>query len=136
MCEIYGWGQTTPREMSEIMIKVWKGTIISQAASETMFRILSNSFYWDYATSQIPPGVILASKQGMVNKSRSEVLFVNAPEGEYVWYIGTKNNEDESWDSSNEAWVLTKKISGILWNYFNNDHPYKPESGMEKYLNL
>lgn len=136
MWEIYGWGQTTPREMSEIMIKIWKGTIISPAASETMFRILSNSFYWDYATSQIPPGVNVASKQGMVNKSRSEVLFVNAPEGEYVWYIATKNNEDESWDSNNEAWVLTKKISGVLWNYFNPDHPYKPESGMEKYLNF
>lgn len=67
------------------MIKIREGEIISPVACETMFRILSNLFNWDYASSQIPQGVNVASKQGMVNKSRSEILFVNAPEGDYVW---------------------------------------------------
>lgn len=67
------------------------------ATSETMFRILSNSFYWDYATSQIPPGINVTSKQEMVNKSKSEVLYLNEHEVDYVWHIGTKHNEDESW---------------------------------------
>lgn len=35
---------------------------------------------------------------------------------------------------NNKAWVLTKKISSILWNYFIPNHPFSPDSGMDKYL--
>lgn len=73
----------------------------------------------------------------ILDKSISqEPLLVNSPEGDYVVYFATKNNEDESWESSNEAWVLTKKISGILWNYFNPNHPYSPDPSMDKYLDF
>ena len=130
--EKYGWGQTTPREMASILIEIRNRELISPAASDEMYRLLGNSFYQEYALSQIPPYVQAAAKQGMVNKSRSELFMVNAPSGDYVGYIATKNNEDESWEEGNEAWELQRKISALLWNYFEPNSDWKPaEEAME-----
>lgn len=124
--EKYGWGQTTPREMATLLLKIRNREMISEAASDEMYRMLTNSFYTDYALSQIPPYVQTAAKQGMVNKSRSELVMVNAPSGDYIFYIATKNNEDESWDYNNEAWELQREISAMLWNYFEPKSKWKP----------
>ncbi len=128
----YGWGQTTPREIASLLIKMRKGELTSQVASEEMYRIMTNSFYTDYALSQIPPYVQAASKQGMVNDSRSELVMVNAPGGDYVFYFTTKDNEDQSWTYNNEGWKLSRKISSYLWNYFEPDYGWKPAVGTEE----
>ncbi|PKD18228.1 serine hydrolase [Salegentibacter salinarum] len=132
--EKYGWGQTTPREMASILEKIRNRELVSAAASGEMYRLLGNSFYQDYALSQVPPYVQAAAKQGMVNKSRSELFMVNAPSGDYVCYIATKNNEDDSWDENNEAWQLQKEISALLWNYFEPSSKWKPAEGAEEIL--
>ncbi|WP_339708125.1 serine hydrolase [Algoriphagus aquimarinus] len=132
--EKYGWGQTTPREIADIFIKLNNRELISTAASEQMYRLLSNTFYTDYALSGIPAGVNSASKQGMVNASRSEVFLVNSPQGDYVCAIFTDNNEDKSWGYDNEAWVMTRKISNLIWNHFNPNQSYQQPEGFEKYL--
>ncbi len=124
--EKYGWGQTTPREMATLLEKIRKRALVSHAASDEMYRMLSNSYYTDYSLSQIPPYVQTAAKQGMVNKSRSELVMVNAPSGDYVFYIATKNNKDKSWGHDNEAWVLQRKISKILWRHFEPDSDWQP----------
>nr|WP_091691901.1 serine hydrolase [Algoriphagus locisalis] len=132
--EKYGWGQTTPREMADILIRLNNRELFSPAASEQMYRLLSNTFYNDYAISGIPPGVNVASKQGMVNASRSEVFLVNSPQGDYVCAIFTKNNEDKSWEYDNEAWVMTRKLSNLVWNHFNPKQTYRAPQGSNKYL--
>ncbi|OEY73128.1 serine hydrolase [Salegentibacter salarius] len=132
--EKYGWGQTTPREMASILVEIRNRDLISPAASDEMYRLLGNSFYQDYALSQIPPYVQAAAKQGMVNKSRSELFMVNAPSGDYVCYLATKNNEDESWEDGNEAWELQRKISALLWNYFEPNSDWKPAEGAKEIL--
>ncbi|MBI6115777.1 serine hydrolase [Salegentibacter maritimus] len=130
----YGWGQTTPREMASILEQIRERKLISAAASDEMYRLLGNSFYQDYALSQVPPYVQAAAKQGMVNKSRSELFMVNAPSGDYVCYIATKNNEDESWGDTNEAWELQRQVSALLWNYFEPGSNWKPAKGARELL--
>lgn len=130
--EVYGWGQTTPREMASLLVKIRKGELVSPAASEEMYRMMTNCFYTDNALSQIPPYVQTAAKQGMVNESRSELVMVNAPHGDYVFYIATKNNEDTSWEYNNEAYQLTRKISAFLWDYFEPKSKWKPAEGREE----
>lgn len=129
--EKYGWGQTTPREMASIMVKIRKREVLNDAACDEIYRMMTNSFYTDYALSQIPPYIQTAAKQGMVNRSRSELVMVNAPGGDYVFYIATNNNEDTSWDHENEAWELQRNISGYLWNYFEPSSGWKPAVGAE-----
>lgn len=116
--EKYGWGQTTPREMATLLVKIRRGEVVNPAASEKMYRLMTNIYYDDYALSAIPPHIQTASKQGMVNASRSELVMVNAPKGDYVFYIATKNNEDQRWEDDNEASELQRKVSRVLWDYW------------------
>jgi beta-lactamase class A len=116
----YGWGQTTPREMATLMEKISKGEIINKERSAQMLRLLGRNYWDEEAISQIPSDVFIASKNGAVDESRSEVLFVNGKGARYVFCVCTKNNKDQSWQSTNEAWVLTRKLSKIAWDHFSN----------------
>lgn len=115
----YGWGQTTPREMGTLFEMIYYNKILSPAACERMMRSLGRN-YWDEdeALSQIPPYIEVFSKNGCVDASRSEVLLVNAPNNPYIFCIFSKNNKDISWKHDNEAWALARKLSRLLWNYF------------------
>ncbi|HXL56502.1 MAG TPA: serine hydrolase [Chitinophagaceae bacterium] len=116
---IYGWGQTSPYEIATIMEDIINGKIISKASSEKMLRLLGRQYWDEQALSQIPPGVFVADKNGAVDASRSEVVYVNSKNNPYIFSIFTKNNKDTSWEYNNEAWVLTRKISALLWKHFN-----------------
>jgi beta-lactamase class A len=131
--EKYGWGQTSPREMATLLLKIRQHEIVSKAASEEMYRLMTNVYYDDYALSQIPPYIQTASKQGMVDASRSELVMVNAPHGDYVFYIATKNNVDKRWEDDNESWMLARKISALLWNYFEPRSKWTPATGSNKF---
>lgn len=127
--QLYGWGQTTPREMASLLVKIRNGEVVSKEASDRMYSMMTNQFYDDNALSQIPPYVQTASKTGAVDQSRSELVMVNAPHGDYVFYIATKDNADSSWKSTNEAWELTRRVSSFLWNYFEPKSNWKPVGG-------
>lgn len=114
----YGWGQTSPREMATLMEKIYNKQVVSPDASIRMMRVLSRNYWDQHSLSAIPPTIQVFSKNGAVNASRSEVLFVNAPRRPYVFCITTKNNKDESWTPDNEAWKLARKISALLWKHF------------------
>ncbi|MER3472236.1 MAG: serine hydrolase [Chitinophagaceae bacterium] len=115
---IYGWGQTTPREMATIFERIVNGDIISEERSAQMLRLLGRNYWDEEAISQIPSDVFVASKNGAVDASRDEVLFVNGHDARYVFCICTKNNKDQSWKTENEAWVLTRQLSKLLWEYY------------------
>jgi beta-lactamase class A len=132
---MYGWGQTTPQEMGSIIERIYHNEIFSPQACERMMRCLGRN-YWDQdeAISQIPPYIEVFSKNGCVDAARSEVLLVNAPHNPYVFCIFTKNNKDTSWTHANEGWVMARKISKLLWNYFEPKDHWEPTA--EKiYLN-
>jgi beta-lactamase class A len=117
----YGWGQTTPRQMAELVAAIREGRVLSHWTSESLYRYLSGSAYHDEALSAIPPFVQAATKQGAVSHSRSEVALINAPSGDYVFCVITKNQEDRSWGADNEGYVLIRNISRLLWNHFEPD---------------
>jgi beta-lactamase class A len=115
---IFGWGQTTPNEMGRLMEDIVEGKVISKEACDQMLRIMGRQYWDEEALSSIPPAVFVASKNGAVNASRSEVLYVNGKHP-YIFSVFTKNNKDISWGNENEAWQLTRQLSKLLWNYFN-----------------
>ena len=123
----YGWGQTTPKEMGSIFEKIYRNEIYSSAACDRMMRSLGRN-YWDLneAISQVPPYIEVFSKNGCVNAVRSEVLLVNAPHNPYIFCIFTKNNKDTQWAHHNEAWTMARKISLMLWRYFEPKDKWEP----------
>lgn len=117
--KVYGWGQTTPQEIGSIFERLYKKEFYSDSLSTVMMRLLSRNYWDDNALSQIPPTIQVFSKNGAVNQVRSEILLVNHPRNPYVFCVMTKNNKDVRWTSENEAWVLTRRLSKLVWEYFD-----------------
>jgi beta-lactamase class A len=111
----YGWGQTTPREICQLMELIVNGRVVNRESSDRMLRMMGRNYWDEEAQAAIPAGVFVASKSGAVNASRSEVLYVNGGGARYIFSIITKNNKDQSWEPENEAWVLTRKLSALIW---------------------
>jgi beta-lactamase class A len=125
---IYGWGQTTPREIGSLFEMIYRNQVYTPAACDRMMRSLGRNFWdEDEAISQVPPYIEVFSKNGCVNAVRSEVMLVNAPNRPYIFCIFTKNNKDTSWRHDNEAWQLARKTSKLVWDYFEpNDKWERP----------
>jgi beta-lactamase class A len=121
-----GWGQTTPREIAELMVRIRDGKAVTPTASAEMYRHLTRIYFTGEALSAIPPWVQAASKQGAVDRSRSEVVLVNAPSGDYVFAVITRNQKDTSYVAANQGYVLLRKVSALLWQTFEPKHPWTP----------
>ena len=129
----YGWGQTTPRELAELLVYIREGKAVSPDASDRMYRNLCRQYWDNDGLSQLPPEVKVASKNGAVNRARSEVVLVHAPHGEYVYCLMTKNQLDESWERTNEGFVLLRQVGELLWKHFEPKSDWKPVAGYEKW---
>jgi beta-lactamase class A len=114
----FGWGQTSPKEMATMFEALANRNLLDTASSEKMLRLLGRNYWDEEALSQIPPDVFVASKNGAVNASRSEVMYVYGKNARYVFCICTKNNKDTSWGSQNEAWELARKVSKLVWETY------------------
>lgn len=131
--EQYGWGQTTPREMAGLVTMIREGRAVSPAASAEMYRALTRTYWNGIAISELPPWVQAASKQGSVSQSRSEVVLVNAPSGDYVFCVITKNQQDTSYEPDNEGYVLIRAVSKLLWETFEPGDDWQPAEGAGRY---
>jgi beta-lactamase class A len=130
----YGWGVTTPFEMCRLFTMISNGQAVSAAASERMIRNMGRIFWDNTALSQIPPYIHTISKQGALDDYRSETVLVNGPHGDYVFSIITNHNKDQRWTEDNEADELIRKVSALLWHYFEPDNDWKPAPGIEKFM--
>jgi beta-lactamase class A len=130
----YGWGVSTPFEMCKLFTLIHDDKAVSPAASERMQRNMARIYWDENALSQIPPYVHTLSKQGAVDEARSETVLVNAPHGDYVFSIMTNNIKDQRWVPDNEADVLIRKISALLYNYYEPKDTWKPAEGIVKYM--
>jgi beta-lactamase class A len=122
----FGWGQTTPREMAQALVMIREGRAVSPRASDEMYRMLTKAYWDDFGLSQVPPTVQAASKQGFVDRSRSEVLLVNAPGGDYVLAVITKDQADTSYEDDNEGHRLIRAVSRAVYAHFNPDDRWRP----------
>ena len=114
----FGGGQTSPKEMASIFEALANRDLMDTASSDKMLRLLGRNYWDEEALSQIPPDVFVASKNGAVNASRSEAMYVSGKNARYVFCICTKNNKDISWNSNNEGWELARKVSKLLWETY------------------
>jgi beta-lactamase class A len=122
----FGWGQTTPREIAEALVMIREGRAVSPRASEEMYRMLTKSYWDDFGLSQIPPTVQAASKQGFVDRSRSEVMLVNSPGGDYVLAVITRDQVDQSYEDDNEGHRLIRAVSRAVYEHFNPGDRWRP----------
>lgn len=129
----YGWGQTTPKEMAELMVMIGQGKVINPAISDRMYRYLGMQFWDEEALSQIPPYIKTSAKGGAVNQAKSEVVMVHAPHGDYVFCLTTKDQQDQRWERENEGYKLIRAVSEIIWNHFEPKSKWKPVTGYDQF---
>jgi beta-lactamase class A len=132
--KMYGWGQTTPREMATLMKMLRNGEILTKDASYRMYKTLGNQFWDGEGLSQIPENIKTAYKSGAVDRSKSEVMLVHAPHGDYVFCMITKNQTDTQWNKNNEGYRAARSISSALWRYFEPKSKWKLPEGYDKWL--
>lgn len=111
----YGWGQTTPREIATILQRIGTGGLTGGTRDGAMLKLLSRNYWDEEGLSQIPAGVFVASKNGAVDASRSEVMYVKGNGREYVLCVATQNNTDIRWTQENEAWMMMRKIAALVY---------------------
>lgn len=124
--ESWGWGQTTPREMAELFVRIRERRAVSPGADAYAERTLSRSWWIDEALSSLPPHVHAMSKQGAVNASRSEVVLVDAPRGAFVLCVITRNQKDQSWEPRNAGFRLLRSVTAACWAHFAPEVPHAP----------
>ena len=131
--EMYGWGQSTPREMAELLVRIHDRQAVSPAADDEMVRVLSRN-YWDgNALAQVPPTVHTMSKGGSVGSTRSEVVLVDAPNGAYVFCVMTRDQKDKDWGRDNAGQILRRNLSRLIWQHFEPGSTWSPATGAERF---
>ena len=58
---------------------------------------------------------------------------MNAPSGDYVFCVVTKNQKDQSWKEDNEGFVLLRRVSRLLWETFEPGAPWSPSPEAARY---
>ena len=70
-----------------------------------------------------------ASKQGAVSASRSEVVYVHAPSGPYVFTVVTREQGDTSWTPDNAGYALSRAYSRLFWETFEPAAAWHTDAG-------
>ncbi len=125
-------GVTSPLEMANILDMIGNKKVGSKAACEKMIRILSHQYWDDFIAYHVPPEIVVSSKVGALNRSRSDsaIVFSSRP---YILTIYTDHQKDQTWSSSNEGDEAIRKISQMVWKGLNPKQPYSPPEGMKKW---
>jgi beta-lactamase class A len=61
-------------------------------------------------------------------------MLVHAPHGDYVFCMITKNQTDTQWNKDNEGYRAARRISSVLWKYFEPKSKWRLPDGYDKWL--
>ena len=108
----FGLGATTPHEMVQIMDKLDRGEVISQAASKEMIELMKReqARYAIGRTTSDP----MASKYGALDRLRSCVAIVYSKKGKIAMAITVDEMPEVYWSVDNPGYLLMSRLSTIL----------------------
>lgn len=125
-------GVTSPVEMATILKKIYDGKAASPEGCEKMIRIMSSQYWDDFIDWSVPSDVVIASKVGALERSRSDSAIIFGPRP-YILTIYTDNAKDRSWAFECEGHVAIRKLGSLAWNGLNPGKSYYPKGTSEKY---
>jgi len=108
----FGLGATTPHEMVQIMEKLDRSEVISQAASKEMLDLMKReqARYAIGRTTSDP----MASKYGALDHLRSCVAIVYSNKGRIAMDITVDEMPTVNWSIDNPAYLLISRLSILL----------------------
>ena len=123
-------GTTTPRDYASMFLRLAKGQLISEKASEQMRDIFRRQHYNSTLTRFFPQYLLdsedtgeeeliyVASKSGSMDACRNDGGIVHTPYGEYVIVIMNKNFSDPVYHSEHTAQVYGAKVSRLILDQY------------------
>ncbi len=111
----WGIGRSSPQEMVILLEKLYRGELVSKAASEDMLTILKRQRDRDGIGRDMKDCTI-ASKSGALDRLRSDVGIVYSKRGPVAMAITVDNLPETNWSADNPALLLISKLSEILIN--------------------
>lgn len=126
-------GCTTPLEMGKLLELIYAKKVASTAACERMLRILGHQYWDDHFASQVPPGIMVCSKSGALERSRSDSAIVYGP-NPYIVTAYTDDDKDRTWTPDTEAHVALRRIGHEVWQAMNPKQKYDPPADTTKWF--
>lgn len=111
--EQWGIGRSCPHDMVVILEKLYRGDLISQAASNEMLTVLKRQQYHDGAGRDMN-NTVIASKSGALDHLRSDVAIIYSPHGPVAMAITVNNIPEVNYGADNPGNLLISRISEIL----------------------
>ena len=109
----WGTGRSCPRDMVLILEKLYRGELVSKAASGEMISVLKRQHDHDGIGRDMENSVI-ASKSGALDHLRSDVAIVYSPHGPVAMAITVNNIREVNYGVDNPGNLLISKLSEIL----------------------
>jgi beta-lactamase class A len=109
----WGTGRSCPRDMVVILEKLYRGQLVSKAASEEMINVLKRQRDLQGVGRDMRDTVV-ASKSGALDHLRSEVAIVYSPHGPVAISITVNNIPVVDYGVDNPGNLLISKLSEIL----------------------
>jgi len=122
-----GLGDTTPREMGTLLLRIARRELLTPPACDQMLDILGRQQFKeplvrdieefnDDAPADSPVSLRLASKGGAVEGVRNEVGLFATRRGRYVLSVFTNGSRDLRFHPNNEGVVLIGRVSRLVYD--------------------
>ncbi len=115
----YGLGSTTAREMASIFEEIQAGERCRPAIKQCLLTHLRSNEDKDKFPRLLPPGTIVAHKDGSVSNARTDAGLIYTPNGILVVCVLTDENRDQRWLSENAGNALCAKVAKEVYDHFN-----------------
>ncbi len=109
----WGTGRSCPRDMVLLLEKLYRGELVSAAASQEMIAVLKRQHDHSGAGRDMN-NTVIASKSGALDHLRSDVAIIYSPHGPVAMAITVNNVSEVDYGVDNPANLLISKLSGIL----------------------
>jgi beta-lactamase class A len=118
----WGIGRSSPHEMATILEKLYRGELVSKAASAEMIAVLKRQQYHE-GIGRHMKDVTIASKSGALDHLRSDVGIVYSKNGPVAMAITVDDIPDIDYSPDNPGDLLISALSEILVEELGSNRP-------------
>ena len=116
----YGLGSTTAKEMVRLFEKIQTNDGVRPAIKLVMLEHLKKNDDKDKFARLLPPGVVVAHKDGAVSDARTDAGILVTPAGAIVVCVLTTNNADRRWERDNAGNLICAKVAREVYDHYNS----------------
>jgi beta-lactamase class A len=115
----YGLGSTTAREMVRLFEELQVGERLRPPVKLAVLGHLKKNEDKDKYKRLLPPGTVVAHKDGSVSDARTDAGLLYTPGGVIAVCVMTDHNKDRRWVSENAGNMLCARVAKEVYDYFN-----------------